>query len=241
MAKNIIIIPTRLSSTRLPNKAIADIGGKPMILRVMELAMKTGIDDVYVAAPDQEIIDMVEKVGGRGIITSHGHPSGTDRVYEAITKIDPDGKFDNIINLQGDLPVFDPAILNSLLKVIDVPGTDVATLATILTAENAGIPSMAKAVLTMETKDYGRALYFSRSPVPYNASVYYHHIGVYCYKRHAIAKFVQASPSALEVAESLEQLRALELGLSIRVAIVNSSPYEVNTIDDLNNVRNLVL
>ena len=238
----VIIIPARMAASRLPGKPLADIAGKPMIQHVWERAMAADIAPVYVATDHQEIANVIRAAGGRSVITRDDHPSGSDRVFEALQIIDPSGSFDTILNLQGDLPEMDPCIPEALVTALDRSGADLATLVTPATAEEAVRPQVVKAAVAWDngcnqpaTNDnrFGTALYFSRAPIPAGATEYNHHVGVYGWRRSALSAFVRLPPSPLELTEKLEQLRALEAGMTIAVAQINAAPRGVDTNDDL--------
>lgn len=237
----LIIIPTRMGATRLPGKPLADIGGKPMIVRAWERAVDSGLP-VAVAAGDQEIVDVIEARGGRAVLTDPELPSGSDRVLAALETLDPDGEYDSVINLQGDMPLADPGIATACAALLHgEPGCDIATLV----APEADLSDRAnvdvvKAVLAIaEGQRHGRALYFTRSTLYGDAPVW-RHIGVYGYRREALKRFCAAPPSPLEKREKLEQLRALELGLSIWAAVIAEAPISVDNPADLEAARALV-
>lgn len=235
----IIIIPARLASTRLPNKPLADIHGKPMIVHVLERAKEAQLGEVLVACAEKEIAEAVERAGGKAILTDPNHPSGTDRIYEALTHLDPKKHYKKIINIQGDLPTLDPHILQEALSLMENPSVDIATLAAVIeeTAERTN-PNVVKAVIAFEPSNQrGRALYFTRATAPYGEGKHYHHIGLYAYRRAALETFVTLPPSALEMREKLEQLRALEHGMRIDVAVVDTVPLGVDTQEDLDKAR----
>ena len=236
MRHPVIIIPARLASTRLPGKPLADIGGKPMIVRVMERAMMADIAPVYIACAEKEIADAVEAAGGTAILTNPDHPSGTDRIYEALTRIDRDYHADCIINIQGDLPLLDSTLPGRALSLLANPSHDIATLAALIRSEEERHnPSVVKAVIAQD----GRALYFSRAPIPYGTGPCYHHIGLYAYRRQALEDFIALPPSPLEEREKLEQLRALENGMQIGIEVVDTIPLGVDTPADLEVARQL--
>lgn len=237
----LIIIPTRMAATRLPGKPLADIGGKPMIVRAWEQAMKSGLP-VAVAAGDQEIVDVIEDLGGTAVLTDPDLPSGSDRALAALQALDPDGAYDSVINLQGDMPMADPGIATACAALLHgEPTCDIATLV----APEADMSDRAnvdvvKAVLSIADGDrHGRALYFTRSTLYGDAPVW-RHIGVYSYRREALARFCAAEPSPLERREKLEQLRALELGMSIWAAVIGEAPISVDSPADLEAARKLV-
>ncbi|MDP1724169.1 MAG: 3-deoxy-manno-octulosonate cytidylyltransferase [Alphaproteobacteria bacterium] len=240
----IILIPARLGATRLPNKPMADIVGKTMIEHVYRRGVESGLGPVYVATPDQEIIDVIKKMGGNAILTSINHQTGSDRIYEAIQKIDPDKKYNVIVNLQGDLPLIKP---ENLKKVVDPlladAQVDIATIAAPITeASDKTNINVVKIALELSAKnpDIGRGVYFSRSLIPQTPNdddVYYHHIGVYAFRREALERFMTLPVSLLEKRERLEQLRALASGMRIDVALVDQIPQSVDTQEDLDRVR----
>lgn len=235
----IILIPARLASTRLPNKPLADIAGAPMIVQVMRRSEEAGIGRVVIAAAEQEIVDAVEAAGGEAVLTDPDLPSGSDRVFEALNAVDPDGKHDVILNVQGDLPTLDPTIIKAALTVLETTPADISTLvAEITNPEEKTNPNVVKAVLSMaDGTRAGRALYFTRATAPANEGPLYHHIGLYGYRREALARFVALPPSPLEVREKLEQLRALEAGMRIDAALVDTVPLGVDTPADLEKAR----
>ena len=234
----VIIIPARMAASRLPGKPLADIGGKPMIHHVWERATAADIAPVWVATDHEEIMDVIRAAGGAAVMTREDHPSGSDRTFEAVSRIDPDGRFDVILNLQGDLPEMDPAIAVTLLDTVRDGGAELSTLVTPASAEEAALPQVVKAVVSwQEGQNLGRALYFSRAAVPHGDSPFYHHVGVYGWRREALARFVTLPPSPLETSEKLEQLRALEAGMRIAVTAIESAPAGVDTEADLAATR----
>jgi len=238
--KPVVIIPARMASTRLPGKPLADIGGVPMIVRVWAQAMKAGIGPVIVAAGDAEIADAVERAGGHAVLTHPDLPSGSDRVFSALEGVDPEGRYDTVINLQGDLPALAPAQLQAVAQALT--GHDIATLAAPITDEaDRANPAVVKAVVAWEQGGAkGKALYFSRATVPTGPGEHFYHVGIYAYRRDALARFVRLPPSPLETREKLEQLRALEAGMSIAVARVDSVPLSVDTPEDLEFARKII-
>jgi 3-deoxy-manno-octulosonate cytidylyltransferase (CMP-KDO synthetase) len=231
----VVIIPSRLAATRLPNKPLAMIGDKPMIQWVYENALKAAVGDVVVATCCNEIADVVRKVGGVAVLTDPALPSGTDRVFAAVKSLHK--KYDKIVNVQGDLPFIDP---RAIQKVVDVfqDDSDITSLCSPITdLSEIGSASVVKPVLSFINDDLAKALYFSRSPVPYGAKTYYHHLGLYGYTFEALEKFVSLAPSYLEKSESLEQLRALEAGMTIHMGFVDSAPIAIDTPDDLEKAR----
>jgi 3-deoxy-manno-octulosonate cytidylyltransferase (CMP-KDO synthetase) len=240
--KPILLIPARMASTRLPNKPLADIGGVPMIVRVWRQAMAARLGPVVVAAGEAEIARVVEQAGGRAVLTDPDLPSGSDRVWAALQAVDPDGVHDVTINLQGDLPALDPAQIQTVAQALGMSGADIATLAAPIDklADRAD-PAVVKAVVAWDGDErLGRALYFTRASVPAGEGPLYHHVGLYAYRRAALARFVALPPSPLERREKLEQLRALEAGMTIAVARVDSAPLSVDTPADLERARKLL-
>jgi 3-deoxy-manno-octulosonate cytidylyltransferase (CMP-KDO synthetase) len=238
----IILIPARLGSTRLPNKVLADIAGLPMIVHVLRRAREAGLGPVAVACGEGEIAEAVAAAGGRAVLTDPGLPSGSDRIFAALEEIDPAREHDVVINLQGDLPSIDPDYLQAVLAPLREPGYDIATLvAPITTAEEAGAESVVKCVCAFgAAQTTAPALYFSRQAVPWGEGPLWHHIGIYAYRRAALARFVALPPSALERREKLEQLRALEAGMRIGAARVAAAPFGVDTPADLAQARKIL-
>jgi 3-deoxy-manno-octulosonate cytidylyltransferase (CMP-KDO synthetase) len=236
----VVIIPARMASTRLPNKPLADIGGVPMIVRVWAQAMQAQVGPVVVAAAEDEIADAVEKAGGHAVLTHPDLPSGSDRIFAALQLVDPAGRYDTVINCQGDLPALDPAQIRAAADAL--PGHDIATLAAPISDEaDRANPAVVKAVVAWEPDGKkGRALYFSRATVPAGLGEHFYHVGLYAYRRAALERFVALPPSPLESREKLEQLRALEAGMSIAVARVDAVPLSVDTPEDLEHARKLL-
>ncbi len=235
----IIMIPARMASTRLPGKPLADILGAPMIVHVWRRACEADAGPVVVACAEAEIADAVTAAGGHAVLTSPDLPSGSDRIFAALEAVDPYGRFDTIVNLQGDLPTIDPVAILAALKPLADPEVDIATLvALIADAEERDDPNVVKAVVALAPgADTGRALYFSRCPVPWGEGAHYHHIGIYAYRRAALSRFVTLPPGILERRERLEQLRALENGMRIDAALVETVPFGVDTQSDLERAR----
>ncbi len=233
--KAIVVIPARMASTRLPGKPLADINGLPMIVHVLRRAEEAGVGPVVVACGEPEIADAIEQAGGKAILTNPNHPSGSDRIWEAVLACDPHAEFNTIVNVQGDLPTIDADSVRAALKPLSDPRVDIATLvAEITNAAERDDPNVVKAVVAFGADaGCGRALYFSRSTVPSGAGPLYHHIGLYAYRRHALAQFVTLPPGQLETRERLEQLRALENGMRIDAALVDTVPFGVDTPADL--------
>ncbi len=238
MTNAFVVIPARMASTRLPDKTLADIAGRPMILHVLDQAHAANIGPVAVACDDERVRAVVEAAGGRAVMTSPDHESGSDRLYEAIQTLDPDGRFDVLLNLQGDVPLIDPDAVRSAFAPLRDKNVDIGTIMTEIRTQAARQdPSYVKAVVTPIEGRRHRALYFTRACAPTGEGPLYQHIGVYAYRRDAIARFVSLPPSPLEKREKLEQLRALEAGMRIDVSLIDSAPMDVNTPSDLAAVR----
>jgi len=235
----IIVIPARLASTRLPGKPLADIAGVPMIVHVWRRACDAGIGPVVVACGDREIALAVRAAGGEAVMTRPDHPSGSDRVFEAVEAVDPEAAHDIVVNVQGDLPTLDPAVIGAVLEPLADPLVDIATLVAEITdpAERDDPNAVKVAVAIAPGARIGRALYFSRLAVPSGDGPLYHHIGIYGFRRAALARFVGLPPGILERRERLEQLRALEAGMRIDVACVDTVPDGVDTPADLERAR----
>jgi 3-deoxy-manno-octulosonate cytidylyltransferase (CMP-KDO synthetase) len=241
-ANPIVIIPARMHSVRLPGKPLADICGAPMIAHVWRCSVAADLGPVVVACAEPEILDAVESAGGRAVLTRSDHPSGSDRIYEALQAVDPEARHDLVVNVQGDLPTIDPAVVRSVLSPFTADEVDIGTLVAVITdpAEREN-PSVVKAVACLaEGASTGRALYFSRTAVPSGDGPLYHHIGLYAYRRDALARFVGLPRGVLECRERLEQLRALENGMRIDVALVDTIPLGVDTPADLEKARRLI-
>jgi len=235
----IILIPARMASRRLPGKPLADIAGLPMIVQVYKRAEEAAIGPVVVACAEAEIKASVEAHGGRAVLTNPDHPCGSDRIFEALQKVDPEAKHDVIVNLQGDLPTIDPLLIHAVLKPLGDRAVDMATLvAEITDDEEKTNPNVVKAVVGFaEGEKVARALYFTRAQAPANAGPLYHHIGIYAYRRKALERFVSLGPGVLEQREKLEQLRALENGMRLDAARVDTVPFGVDTAADLERAR----
>lgn len=234
----IVVIPARMASTRLPGKPLADICGAPMIVQVWRRATEAEIGRVVVAAAEAEIADAVRAAGGEAVLTDPDLPSGSDRVWQALCELDPEGRHSIVINVQGDLPTLDPALIRTAYEALIRPGADISTLAAeIAVEEERTNENVVKAVAAFEGARLARALYFTRATAPWGPGPLYHHIGLYAYRREALARFVALPPSPLERREKLEQLRALEAGMSIEVALVDTVPLGVDTPADLEKAR----
>ncbi len=233
------LIPARMKATRLPGKPLAEIAGKPMICHVWEKAVKANLGPVFVATDSPEIVTVIEGIGGQAVLTAADHPSGSDRIYEALCHIDAKGRYEAVINLQGDLPELDPVLLQKLADLLRDPEWDLTTLAAPATMDEAAKSQIVKAVVSFKDrhKRVGRALYFSRAAVPDGPEDFLHHIGLYGWRRKALSQFVGLPPSPLELSEKLEQLRALEAGMKIGVAVVDHAPGGTDTADELAEVR----
>jgi len=242
--KPIVLIPARLASIRLPDKPLAEIAGRPMIAHVAERALEADIGPVVVATDAPEIVAALAGGEAQVVMTRADHPSGSDRVYEALTTFDPAGTHDVVINLQGDLPTIDPALLaRSLMPLAKANDSDVdiSTLAAeIVDARETIDPGVVKLVGTPVGEDRLRALYFTRATAPYGDGPLYHHIGLYAFRRTALDKFVHLPQGVLEKRERLEQLRALEAGMRIDAMIVDTVPLGVDTADDLQQARQIM-
>ncbi len=237
----LVLIPARMAATRLPGKPLADIAGLPMIVHVMRRAEAAGIGRVAVATDTPEIASVVTAHGGEAVMTRSDHPSGSDRIHEAMQKLDPEGKAEIVINLQGDFPTITPQTIREVLPPFADPAVDIVTLASqIHTEEEDLAPSVVKAIGTPIGPRRMRALYFTRATAPYGNGPRYHHIGLYAYRRAALERFVSLPPSPLERQESLEQLRAVEAGMRIDIMIVDSVPRGVDTPPDLETARSIL-
>lgn len=237
----VILIPARMASARLPGKPLADICGKPMIVHVADRAREADCGPVAVATDDEAVFAAVVDAGHRAVLTRDDHQSGSDRIFEALGALDPDGAHDSIVNVQGDLPTIDPADIRAALKPFSDPRCDIATLGVEITSEAEKTnPNVVKIVGSPIGERLLRALYFTRATAPWGEGPLYHHVGLYAYRRAALERFVSLPPSVLEQRERLEQLRALEAGMSIHAAIIDSEPLGVDTQPDLERARALL-
>jgi 3-deoxy-manno-octulosonate cytidylyltransferase (CMP-KDO synthetase) len=237
----LVLIPARMAATRLPGKPLLEMAGLPMIVHVLRRAEAAGIGRVAVATDAAEIAAAVTAHGGRAVMTRADHPSGSDRIFEALGSLDPGGGTEIVVNLQGDFPTISPDNIRDVLAPLADPAVDIATLAAeIHTEEEALNPNVVKAVGSPIGPRRLRALYFTRATAPHGAGPRYHHIGLYAYRRAALERFVRLAPSPLERQEKLEQLRALEAGLRIDIGIVDSVPRGVDTLADLEATRQLL-
>jgi 3-deoxy-manno-octulosonate cytidylyltransferase (CMP-KDO synthetase) len=232
----IVLIPARLASTRLPGKPLALIAGEPMIVHVWRRAMEAGIGPVAVACAEREISAAVERAGGKAVLTKPGHPSGSDRIFEALKQLDPKARHDVVVNVQGDLPLLDPAAIRAALSPLADPECEIATLCAKLEPGEIELASVVKVKAEFQPgQKIARALSFSRKAL----SPAWHHIGLYAYRRRALERFVGLPPSAAEQRENLEQMRALDAGMRIDVALVDAVPFGVDTPADLERARAL--
>jgi 3-deoxy-manno-octulosonate cytidylyltransferase (CMP-KDO synthetase) len=237
----LIVIPARLKATRLPDKPLATIGDAPMIVQVWRRAMAAEAGPVVVAAGDQAIADAVTAAGGKAVMTAPDLPSGSDRVHAAAEAVDPAGQHDVVVNLQGDLPTLEPRLISAAVAALAASAVDIATLvAKITDPEELTDPAAVKAAVSFAPgQTVGPALYFSRNVIPSGPGDHYHHIGIYAYRRAALRKFVTLKPTVLELRERLEQLRALENGMRMAAALVDTIPLGVDTPADLERARRL--
>ncbi len=250
--RTLVLIPARMAATRLPGKPLLDIAGLPMIVHVLRRAEAAKIGRVAVATDTPEIAAAVTSHGGEAVmtVTSHGgeavmtrsdHPSGSDRIYEALGKLDPRRETEIVVNLQGDFPTILSDNIRSVLAPLADPAVDIATLAAeIHTEEESTNPNVVKMIGSQLSARRLRALYFTRATAPWGDGPRYHHIGLYAYRRQALERFVSLPPSALERQEKLEQLRALEAGMRIDVTIVDTVPRGVDTPADLETARRIL-
>jgi 3-deoxy-manno-octulosonate cytidylyltransferase (CMP-KDO synthetase) len=237
----IILIPSRLAARRLPNKPLADIGGTPMILHVWRRAVAAEIGPVVVACGDREIVEVVKRAGGRALMTDPALPTGSDRIHAAITALDPGRAHDAVINVQGDMPMLDPAAIRLALAALDDPETDIATLASILDDPIIAAQDHVNLVVAgfTDPRRPVRALYFSKALVPWGDGPHYEHVGLYAYRRAALERYVKLPRGVLEQRERLEQLRALEAGMRISVSLIDPAQHggQVDVPSDLERVR----
>src|SRR5690242_5087769 len=237
----IILIPARMASTRLPEKPLADIAGQPMVLHVAARARQSGVGRVVVATDSNEVADIARNAGFESVMTSENHQSGSDRIFEALNVLDPNGECDRIVNLQGDLPTIEPHTIAAVLRPLDDAAVEIATLGVEIVedAEKTN-PNVVKIVGSPIGKTRLKALYFTRATAPWGEGPLYHHVGIYAYRRDALARFVSLGPSPLERREKLEQLRAIEGGMRIDAEIVHAVPLGVDTPADLKRARDII-
>jgi 3-deoxy-manno-octulosonate cytidylyltransferase (CMP-KDO synthetase) len=234
----LVIIPSRMASTRLPNKPMAEIDGLPMIVQVWRRAMEADVGPVIVATDHADIAGAVRAAGGAVVMTRADHPSGSDRIAEALEAADPERHHDVVVNFQGDLPTIGADVVRRTAALLDDRAVDIGTPVALITRpEEAHAASVVKMVGTPTAPARFRALYFTRARAPWGEGPLYHHIGLYVWRRTALERFVALPPSALELREKLEQLRALEAGMRIDAAVVDEVPLGVDTEDDLERVR----
>lgn len=243
--RTLVLIPARMAATRLPGKPLLDIAGLPMIVHVLRRAEAAHIGRVAVATDTPEIAQVVTANGGEAVMTRADHPSGSDRIHEAMLKLDPERRCEIVVNLQGDVPTIEPSDIRDVLLPLADPAVDVATLAALIdTEEESTNPNVVKAVGTSLDGSLGgrrlRALYFTRAAAPYGEGPRYHHIGLYAYRRAALERFVALPPSPLERQEKLEQLRALEAGMRIDITVIDAVPRGVDTPADLETARRVL-
>ena len=237
----LVLIPARMASTRLPGKPLADLAGKPMIVHVAARAAESGLGRVVVATDTDAVADAVRSNGFEAVMTRADHESGSDRIFEALDKLDPRGEVDVVVNVQGDLPTIDPETIRAALRPLDDASVDIATLGVEITREDEkSNPNVVKIVGSPLSEVRLRALYFTRATAPWGDGPLYHHIGLYAYRRAALGRFVSLRPSPLEKRERLEQLRALEAGMRIDAEIVAAVPLGVDTPEDLARAREML-
>lgn len=243
MPNPILLIPARLAALRLPDKPLADICGVPMIVHVWRRAIAADLGPVVVATDSPAIAHVVERAGGKAVLTRADHPSGSDRIREALQIVDRDQRHDIVVNIQGDLPTLDPNLPRLAVALLADPACDIGTLAAIIERqEERSASQVVKAIATPLQTDGKRlrALYFTRATAPWGEGHLLHHIGLYAYRRAALIRFCDLPPSPLEQREKLEQLRALENGMRIDVALVDTVPLGIDTPDDLERAREII-
>jgi 3-deoxy-manno-octulosonate cytidylyltransferase (CMP-KDO synthetase) len=241
MSSPIVLIPARMASVRLPGKPLADICGEPMIVHVWRRAIEADVGPVAIATDSAEVASAVESVGGRAVMTSGTHQSGSDRIHEAIERLDPERRHDMVVNIQGDLPTIGPGPVRATLATLDEAAADIGTIAArIRRVEERDDPNVVKVIGSTIAPGRMRALYFTRATAPSGEGPLYHHIGLYAYRRAALQRFVRLPPSPLETRERLEQLRALEAGMRIDVTEVDAVPLGVDTPHELERARELM-
>lgn len=237
----LILIPARMASVRLPGKPLAEIGGAPMIVQVMRRAQEADVGPVAVATDSAEIAAAVAAAGGRAVMTRSDHATGSDRIYEALDLSDPDRRVDIVVNVQGDFPMLSPSDIRAALAPLADPAVDIGTLAMEITEDfERTDPNTVKAICSPVSPGRFRALYFTRATAPTGEGPLYHHVGLYAYRRAALERFVALPPSTLEVRERLEQLRALEAGMRIDVALTTNLIFGVDTAEHLEKARALL-
>jgi 3-deoxy-manno-octulosonate cytidylyltransferase (CMP-KDO synthetase) len=230
-----------MASTRLPRKPLAEIAGEAMIVHVWRRAREADLGRVVVATDSEGVAEVVRAAGGEAVMTREDHASGSDRIFEALGRVDPESRHDIVVNVQGDLPTIEPATIRAVLPPLSDPRTDIATLAAVITrAEERDNPNVVKAVGAEIAPGLLRALYFTRATAPWGEGDLLHHIGLYAYRRQALERFVRLAPSRLETRERLEQLRALEAGMRIDIAVVPAVPLGVDTPHDLARAKDIL-
>ncbi len=236
----IVLIPARMASTRLPGKPLADIGGQPMIVRVAARARDSGMGRIVVATDTLAVADAVIAAGFEAEMTAMSHQSGSDRIFEALRRIDPDERHDVVVNLQGDLPTIEPESVRACVDTLASSEADLATLGVEIADEHEKTnPNVVKIVGSPRPGNRLACLYFTRATAPWGEGPLFHHVGIYAWRRASLARFVALPPSTLEMRERLEQLRALEAGMRIEAAIVDAVPLGVDTPDDLERARKI--
>ncbi|HEU4519656.1 MAG TPA: 3-deoxy-manno-octulosonate cytidylyltransferase [Microvirga sp.] len=240
MASPIVLIPARLAATRLPNKPLAEIGGAPMVVHTWRRAVEAGIGPVAVATDSGLIADAVRAAGGEAVMTRSDHPSGSDRIHEAVERLDPEGRHDAVVNVQGDFPTIDPRSIAAAVAPLLDPAVDIATLVCVAREDERQNPNVVKMIGTELRPGRFRSLYFTRATAPSGEGPLYHHIGVYAYRRRALARFVALPPSPRERRERLEQLRAVEAGMRIDAVLVDDVPFGVDTPEQLDEARRIL-
>ncbi len=243
MSRPIVLIPARMAATRLPGKPLADIHGTPMIVHVLKRAKEADLGPVVVATDSVEIAEVIRNAGGEAVMTRSDHTTGSDRILEAVERYDPDQRFGVIVNVQGDLPTIDPRLPRMAANLLGDPDVDIGTLAAeIVREEEKTAPHVVKAIGTPIDPSGRRlrALYFTRVTAPSGPGPLLHHIGLYAYRRQALQRFCALPPAPLEMRERLEQLRALENGMRIDIAVVDTVPLGIDTPEDLIRARELL-
>jgi 3-deoxy-manno-octulosonate cytidylyltransferase (CMP-KDO synthetase) len=240
-SRTLVLIPARMAATRLPGKPLLDINGLPMIVHVLRRAQDARIGRVAIATDSTDIAQAVTAHGGEAVMTRADHPSGSDRIFEALETLDRGGEIDTVVNVQGDLPTIEPEAIQAAVGPLKDPGVDIATLAAVICKDEEHTnPNVVKIIGSPLGETRLRALYFTRATAPYGDGPRYHHIGLYAYRREALARFVALPPSPLEIREKLEQLRALEAGMRIDVTLVDTVPLGVDTPHDLETARQML-
>ena len=237
----LVLIPARMAATRLPGKPLADIHGVPMIVHVWRRAREAQIGPVVVATDDAEIAAAVRGAGGEAVITRSDHENGSARIHEAAEIVDSARRYDVIVNVQGDLPTIEPSSIAACFAPLADSAVDIATIAAVIDRDDERTnENVVKIVGSPLSANRLRALYFTRATAPWGEGPLLHHIGLYAYRRAALDRYVALPPSALEKREKLEQLRALEAGMRIDVALVDAVPLGVDTPADLERARSLL-